>query len=74
MPTTLAARQRRCLRCLVRRARIWLGLALAVAIGFLVFTHLSWHRSPLYLLLGTLWGTGVGVAATLLYLRKLRGI
>ncbi len=53
--------------------RIWLGVALAVAVGFLVFTHVSWHRSPLYLLLGALWGAGVGVAATLLYLRKLRG-
>ena len=49
----------------------WLGLALAVAGGFLVFTHLSWHSSLLYLLLGTLWGVGVGIAATLLYLRKL---
>ena len=53
--------------------KVWLGVALAVAVGFLVFTHVTWHRSPLYLLLGTLWGTGVGVAATLLYLRKLRG-
>jgi hypothetical protein len=52
--------------------RVWLGVALAVAVGFLVFTHVTWHRSPLYLLLGTLWGAGVGIAATLLYLRNLR--
>jgi hypothetical protein len=51
----------------------WLALALTVAVGFLVFTHVSWHCPPLYLLLGALWGTGVGVAATLLYLRGLRG-
>jgi hypothetical protein len=55
-----------------RAWRVWLGVALAVAAGFLVFTHESWHRSPLYLLLGTLWGIGIGVAATLLYLRDLR--
>jgi hypothetical protein len=47
-------------------------VALAGAGGFLVFTHLSWHRPPVYLLLGTLWGAGVGAAATLLYLRQLR--
>ena len=52
--------------------QVWLGVALAVAVGFLVFIHVTWHRSPLYLLLGVLWGTGVGVAATLLYLRQLR--
>ena len=55
-----------------RAWQLWLGVALAVAAGFLVFTHESWHRSPLYLLLGTLWGIGIGVAATLLYLRDLR--
>ena len=50
--------------------QIWLGVALAGAAGFLVFTHVAWHRSPLYPPLGALWGSGVGVAATLLYLRK----
>jgi drug/metabolite transporter (DMT)-like permease len=52
---------------------MWLGVTLAFAVGFLVFTHETWHRPPIYLLLGTFWGAGVGVAATLLYLRKLRG-
>jgi len=52
--------------------RVWIGVALAVAVGFLVFTQLSWHSSPLYLLLGALWGVIVGVASTLLYLRQLR--
>ena len=53
--------------------QVWLGVALAWALGFLVFTHAMWHRSPFYLLLGTLWGVGVGIATTLLYPRKLRG-
>jgi hypothetical protein len=53
--------------------RMWLGVAVAVAIGFLVFTHQTWQRPVQYALLGVVWGAGVGVATTLLYLRKLRG-
>ena len=51
---------------------VWLVLVLAAASGFLLFTQQTWHRSPLYLLLGVFWGAGTGLAATLLYLRKLR--
>jgi hypothetical protein len=51
---------------------IWLGFALVAAGGFLVFTHETWHRPVQYALLGALWGAVVGVATTVLYLRKLR--
>jgi len=47
-------------------------VALMVAVGFLVFTCAAWHRPVQYALLGVVWGAGVGIAATLLYLRKLR--
>src|SRR5439155_18397933 len=49
---------------------LWMTVALMVAVGFLVFTCAAWHRPVQYALLGVVWGAGVGIAATLLYLRK----
>jgi hypothetical protein len=54
------------------RGVLWTIVALMVAVGFLVFTCVVWQRPVWYALLGVAWGAGVGVAATLLYLRKLR--
>jgi hypothetical protein len=51
----------------------WMAVALLVAVGFLMFTCAVWRRPVWYALLGVLWGAGVGIAATLLYLRNLRG-
>jgi hypothetical protein len=55
-----------------RRWWLWLALAILVALGFLIFTQVSWDGSPLALLVGVLWGALVGTASTLLYLRQLK--
>jgi hypothetical protein len=52
--------------------RLWLSFSFVVALGFLLFTHASWHRPVRYAALGTVWGALVGTTATALYLRKLR--
>jgi hypothetical protein len=62
------------LRTRPRRWRLWLALLILAAIGFLIFTRVSWDGSPLCLLLGVLWGALVGTVSTLLYLRQLNAM
>ncbi|MEI6297343.1 MAG: Maf family protein [bacterium] len=54
-----------------RRWRLWLGLVVLAALGFLIFTRLTWGGSSLCLLLGVLWGAVVGTASARLYLPQL---
>jgi len=53
------------------RWRLWLAMLILAAIGFLIFTRLTWGGSPLCLLLGVLWGAVVGTTSARLYLPQL---
>ena len=52
--------------------RVGLSLTLIGSVAFVIFTVHSWGLRWLPLVLGLIWGAGIGIASTLLYLRKLR--
>ena len=49
-----------------------LGVTLIGSVAYVIFTVYSWGLRWPPLVLGLIWGTGIGIASTLLYLRKLR--
>ena len=49
-----------------------LGVTLIGSVAFVIFTVYTWGIHWLPLGLGLVWGSGIGIASTLLYLRKLR--
>ena len=55
-----------------RAWRVGLTLSLIGCVAYVVFTVHSWGLRWLPLGLGLIWGAGIGIACTLLYLRKLR--
>jgi hypothetical protein len=55
-----------------RAWRIGLALTLIGSVAFVIFTIHSWGLSWLPLGLGLIYGAGIGIASTLLYVRKLR--